>query len=50
MLEHARQLYISTRYADETWSADLREQVQPHVDEVLAQIRRVQESLGVGGK
>jgi streptomycin 3"-adenylyltransferase len=39
VLEHARDLYRTTTYADERWTDDLRAQVGPHVDEVLARIR-----------
>jgi hypothetical protein len=34
VLEFARQLYLTTRYADETWSDELNAQIAPHVDEV----------------
>lgn len=40
-LEHAKRLYLTTTYADETWSDDLRAQVRPYVDEVLAQLHRL---------
>jgi hypothetical protein len=39
VLEHARQLYLTTTYADETWPDELSAQVAPHVDEVVARIR-----------
>ncbi|MFD4664821.1 aminoglycoside adenylyltransferase family protein [Streptomyces halstedii] len=38
VLEHARFLYLHRSYADETWSAALRDRVRPHVDEVLRRI------------
>jgi streptomycin 3"-adenylyltransferase len=38
VLEHARDLYRTTTYADERWTDGLRAQVGPHVDEVLARI------------
>jgi streptomycin 3"-adenylyltransferase len=39
VLAHAKQLYLTRRYADETWSDELKAQVRPHVDLVLAEIR-----------
>ena len=48
VLEFARRLYLTTTYADETWSDEMQAQVGPHVDEVLAQIHQLQRSLGVG--
>jgi streptomycin 3"-adenylyltransferase len=39
VLEHARQLYLTTRYADERWSEELSAQIGPHVEEVLTRIR-----------
>jgi streptomycin 3"-adenylyltransferase len=42
VLEHARQLYLTRTYADETWPEDLLARVGPHVDAVLAEIRAVQ--------
>lgn len=44
VLEFARELYLTTTYPDETWGDELKAQVGPHVDEVLAQIRRLRES------
>jgi streptomycin 3"-adenylyltransferase len=44
VLEFARELYRTTTYSDETWDAELKAQIGPHVDEVLAQIRRLRES------
>ncbi|MFF8770602.1 aminoglycoside adenylyltransferase family protein [Kitasatospora sp. NPDC015120] len=38
VLEHARDLYRTSHYDDETWSRDLRARVRPHVAEVLARI------------
>ncbi|MGW8375063.1 aminoglycoside adenylyltransferase family protein [Streptomyces sp. ODS28] len=38
VLEHARDLYLNCHYADEEWSDELRSQVRPHVDHVLARI------------
>jgi streptomycin 3"-adenylyltransferase len=40
VLEHARHLYLTTTYADETWPSDLRTRVRPHVDAVLREIAR----------
>jgi hypothetical protein len=45
VLEFARQLYLTTRYADETWSDELNAQIAPHVDEVVAQIDRLHSAL-----
>lgn len=39
VLEHARRLYLTRTYETETWSDDLRAQVRPCVDEMLARIR-----------
>ncbi|HKT02533.1 MAG TPA: aminoglycoside adenylyltransferase domain-containing protein [Rugosimonospora sp.] len=41
VLAFARDLYLTTGYADETWSDALKAQVAAHVDEVLTQIRRL---------
>ncbi|MFF1379452.1 aminoglycoside adenylyltransferase family protein [Streptomyces sp. NPDC058308] len=38
VLEHARNLYLTCHYQDETWSSELRSQVRPHVEAVLTQI------------
>ncbi|GAA2096923.1 aminoglycoside adenylyltransferase family protein [Streptomyces albiaxialis] len=38
VLEHARDLYRTSSYAEETWSDALRARLRPHVDEVLARI------------
>ncbi|MFD3456320.1 aminoglycoside adenylyltransferase family protein [Streptomyces sp. NPDC058691] len=38
VLEHARNLYLTCHYQDETWSDELRSQVRPHVEVVLARI------------
>jgi streptomycin 3"-adenylyltransferase len=43
VLEFARELYLTTAYADETWSDELKAQVGARVDEVLIQIRRRQQ-------
>ncbi|MGW7164932.1 hypothetical protein ACWGH3_06365 [Streptomyces sp. NPDC054884] len=40
-LEHARQLYPSCHYSEESWSDALQAQVRPHVDRVLAEIDRL---------
>ncbi|GAA4154971.1 aminoglycoside adenylyltransferase family protein [Phytohabitans flavus] len=45
VLEFARELYLTTAYADETWPDELKAQVGPHVDEVLTQIRRLHDTL-----
>ncbi|MFH8885476.1 aminoglycoside adenylyltransferase family protein [Streptomyces californicus] len=41
VLEHARELYRTTRYADERWSPALTARVRPHACEVLARIDRL---------
>jgi predicted nucleotidyltransferase len=41
VLAHARRLYLESTYDEETWSDELRAQVPPHVDEVLAHIGRL---------
>lgn len=38
VLAHARDLYRTRHYAEETWSPDLVPRVRPLVDEVLARI------------
>ncbi|MFI7430074.1 aminoglycoside adenylyltransferase family protein [Micromonospora sp. NPDC049836] len=40
VLQHAKELYLNRRYAEESWSDELRAQVRPHADHVLAEIRR----------
>ncbi|HEX8107776.1 MAG TPA: aminoglycoside adenylyltransferase domain-containing protein [Kofleriaceae bacterium] len=45
VLEFARRLYLATTYAEETWSDEMKAQVGPHVDEVLAQIHRLQAEI-----
>lgn len=40
VLAHARDLYRRSTYAEETWTDDLRAQVRPHADAVLAAIAR----------
>ncbi|SBU89774.1 Predicted nucleotidyltransferases [Streptomyces sp. Ncost-T6T-1] len=46
VLEHARQLYLTCSYAEESWSEALRTQVRPHVDGVLAEIERLSSGAG----
>ncbi|MFJ8184548.1 aminoglycoside adenylyltransferase family protein [Streptomyces sp. NPDC096105] len=41
VLEHARQLYLNSSYAEERWSEPLRAQVPLHVDHVLTEIGRL---------
>lgn len=41
VLEHARQLYLTCSYAEESWSEALGTRVRPHVDGVLAEIERL---------
>ena len=41
VLAYARDLYLTTSYADETWTDELRSQVRPHVDAVLGEIDKL---------
>lgn len=41
VLDHARRLYLDCRYAEESWSDELRARLRPHVDRVLAEIGRL---------
>jgi streptomycin 3"-adenylyltransferase len=41
VLEHARQLYLDSRYSEEAWSDELTAQVRPHAVHVLAEIDRL---------
>lgn len=41
VLEHAKRLYLTSSYADETWSDELKARVRPHVDAVLAEIDKL---------
>lgn len=47
VLAHARQLYLTRTYETETWHDDLRAQVRPCVDEMLAHIRRLARDRGL---
>jgi predicted nucleotidyltransferase len=38
VLAYAKELYLTTRYAEERWSDELRAQVRPHVERVLSEI------------
>ncbi|REE97388.1 aminoglycoside adenylyltransferase family protein [Thermomonospora umbrina] len=38
VLEYAKELYLSRRYSEESWSVELKARVRPHVNEVLAAI------------
>lgn len=40
-MEHARDLYLGCRYAEETWSDELRARVRPLADAVLAEVTRL---------
>ncbi|MCA1271872.1 aminoglycoside adenylyltransferase family protein [Streptomyces rubiginosohelvolus] len=46
VLEHARRLYLTCSYTEESWSEALRTQVRPHVDGVLAEIERLSSGAG----
>lgn len=39
VLAHARWLYLTRRYSEETWTDGLKARIGPHVDAVLAEIR-----------
>ncbi|PRX47573.1 uncharacterized protein DUF4111 [Prauserella shujinwangii] len=41
VLRHARELYLTSRYSEETWTEGLRAMVRPCVDEVVAEIGRL---------
>ncbi|WP_086741289.1 aminoglycoside adenylyltransferase family protein [Streptomyces glaucescens] len=41
VLEHARELYLTRHYSEETWSGELRARVRPYADAVLAEIGRL---------
>ncbi len=41
VLAHARQLYLTRRYTEETWTDELKAQVRPHVDVVLTEIHKL---------
>ena len=41
VLEYAKQLYLTRRYTEETWTDELTARVRPHVDAVLAEIDRL---------
>ncbi|WP_204016316.1 aminoglycoside adenylyltransferase family protein [Sphaerimonospora thailandensis] len=41
VLRHAKELYLSCRYAEERWSDELKAQVRPHIDRVLTEIDRL---------
>jgi predicted nucleotidyltransferase len=43
VLEHAKELYLNRRYSGESWSDELKAQVRPHVERVLAEIDRLRE-------
>jgi streptomycin 3"-adenylyltransferase len=41
VLEHAKQLYLTCHYTEENWSDELKAQVRPHVNAVLAAIDKL---------
>jgi len=41
VLQHAKQLYLTSRYTEETWSDELKAQAHPHVGAVLAEIDKL---------
>ena len=46
VLAFARNLYLTTSYADESWSDELKAQIGPHVDAVLARIGGLRDAGG----
>ncbi|WP_407563064.1 aminoglycoside adenylyltransferase family protein [Streptomyces sp. 184] len=44
VLEHARRLYLGSRYADESWSEELKARVRPHAEHVVAEIGKLSRS------
>ncbi|MDN3265636.1 aminoglycoside adenylyltransferase family protein [Streptomyces sp. CSDS2] len=48
-LAHARQLYLTCPYSEESWSDALRARVCPHVDHVLAEIDRLRTRTAFDG-
>lgn len=45
VLRHARGLYLDRQYSEERWTGELRAQVRPHVDYVVAEIERLAEPV-----
>jgi predicted nucleotidyltransferase len=41
VLQHAKELYLTRRYSEETWSDELKARVRPHADYVVAEINRL---------
>ncbi|MEU0286495.1 aminoglycoside adenylyltransferase family protein [Streptomyces sp. NPDC006147] len=41
VLAHAKRLYLTSRYPEESWGEELRARVRPHVDHVLGEIDRL---------
>lgn len=41
VLEHAKELYLTRRYTEETWSDELNAQLGPHVEAVLREINNL---------
>ena len=41
VLEHAKQLYLTRRYTEETWSETTEGTGRPHVEAVLAEIAKL---------
>lgn len=41
VLSHAKELYLTRQYAEETWDEQLRARARPYVHEVLAKIDRL---------
>lgn len=49
VLEHARHLYLTSLYSEESWSDGLRSRVRPHVEHVRAEIDRLAGGRAPGG-
>lgn len=45
VLEHAKELYLTSQYAEESWSDQLRARLRPHAEAVVAEIERLSEHL-----
>lgn len=41
VLEHARRLYLGSRYTEESWSGELRARARPHAEYVAAEIGKL---------
>lgn len=46
VLQHAKELYLTRRYSEESWGNELKAEVRPHVNQVLAEINRLSQQSG----